>query len=49
MGMFDEVFCNHALFGVHQGETHQTKDLHPLGGMLEKYEITPAGRLELLE
>lgn len=49
MGMFDEVLCNHALFGAHKGETHQTRDLHPLGGMLEQYEITAAGRLELLE
>ena len=41
MGMFDEVLCNHELFGVHKGETHQTKDLHWLGGLLDKYEITP--------
>jgi hypothetical protein len=49
MGMFDEVLCNHTAFGIHQGETHQTKSLHPLGGALEKYEITPSGRLEFLE
>jgi hypothetical protein len=49
MGMFDEVICNHELFGVHKGETHQTKDLHCLGGLLDKYEITPSGRLEFLE
>ena len=49
MGMFDEVLCNHELFGEHKGETHQTKDLHWLGGLLEEYEITPLGRLELLE
>jgi hypothetical protein len=24
MGMFDEVLCNHELFGEHKGETHQT-------------------------
>jgi hypothetical protein len=46
--MFDEVICNHELFGEHNGETHQTKDLHCLGGFLEKYEITPSGRLEFL-
>lgn len=49
MGMFDDVLCNHVSFGIHQGETHQTKSLHPLGGALEKYEITPSGRLEFLE
>src|ERR1039458_2145132 len=49
MGMFDEVLCNHELFGVHKGETHQTKDLHCLDGALKKYEITASGRLEFLE
>ena len=49
MGMFDEVLCNHELFRVHKGEVHQTKDLHCLDGALEKYEITPSGRLEFLE
>jgi hypothetical protein len=49
MGMFDEVLCNHELFGIHRGETHQTKDLHWLGGLLDNYEITPSGRLEFLE
>ena len=49
MGLFDEVHCNHELFGVHKGETHQTKDLNWLGGALEEYEITPSGRLEYLE
>jgi hypothetical protein len=49
MGMFDEVKCNSDLFGVHKGETHQTKDLHWLGGLLDNYEITPSGRLEFLE
>jgi hypothetical protein len=48
MGMFDEVLCNHELFGVHKGEAHQTKDLHWLGGLLDNYEITPSGRLEFL-
>jgi hypothetical protein len=47
--MFDEVVCNHELFGVHRGETHQTKDLHCLGGLLDLYEIPPSGRLEFLE
>jgi len=49
MGLFDEVVCNHELFGLHRGETHQTKDLHWLGGFLDQYEITPSGRLEFLE
>ena len=49
MGMFDEVICNHELFGIHRGETKQTKDLHCLEGALEKYEITSSGRLEFLE
>jgi hypothetical protein len=46
LGMFDQVLCNHDLFGEHKGETHQTKDL---GSFLDDYEITPAGRLEFLE
>ena len=49
MGMFDEVLCNHEFFGVHKGETHQTKDLHDFGGLLDLYEITSSGRLEFLE
>lgn len=49
MGMFDEVLCNHELFGVHKGETQQTKSLNWFGGALEQYEITPSGRLEFLE
>jgi len=49
MGMFDEVRCNHELFGVHKGETYETKDIHCLGGLFEQYEITPSGHLELLE
>jgi len=47
--MFYEVLCNHALSGVHKGETRQTTNLHALDGMLVQYKITPAGRLELLE
>jgi hypothetical protein len=46
LGMFDQVLCNHDLFGEHKGETHQTKDLR---SFLDDYEITPAGRLEFLE
>ena len=49
MSMFDEVRCNHELFGVHKGETYETKDIHRLGGLFEQYEITPSGHLELLE
>lgn len=48
MGMFDEVKCDHEIFGVHKGETHQTKDLHDCGGLLDLYEITSSGRLEFL-
>ena len=48
MGMLDSVRCNSDLFGVHKGETHQTKDLHCLGGLLDDYEITPSGRLQFL-
>jgi hypothetical protein len=50
MGMFDEVICNNDLFGEsNKGKTHQTKDLHDCGGLLDLYEITPSGRLEFLE
>lgn len=49
MGMFDEVLCNNDLFGKHKGERHQTTDLTSLGCTFELYEITPSGRLELLE
>jgi hypothetical protein len=49
MGMFDEVLCNHDLFGSHKGEKHQTKWLDSMGCALELYEITPAGRLEFLD
>jgi hypothetical protein len=48
MGLSDEVLCNHHLFGVHKGETHRTCDLNA-GIPEETYEITPSGRLELLE
>ncbi len=46
--MFDTVRCSSDLFGRNKGETHQTKDLHCLGGNLDDYEITPSGRLEFL-
>ena len=50
MGTFDEVWCHHDLFGAHKGEKHQTRSLNLMGGgAFEQYEITPAGRLELLE
>src|ERR1700755_1795414 len=48
MGVLDEVFCNNDLFGAHKGETHWTQSLHP-GFPESTYEITPRGRLELLE
>ncbi len=48
MGSLDDVLCNNDLFGKHKGETHHTQSLDPVfPGSL--YEITPAGRLELLE
>ena len=34
---------------MHTGETHQTKDLRWLGGLLDQYEIKPSARLEFLE
>jgi hypothetical protein len=48
MGVPDDVLCNNDLFGKHKGETHYTTSLDLVfpGSM---YEITPAGRLELLE
>jgi hypothetical protein len=48
IGVLDDVLCNNDLFGDHKGEMHCTYSLHPVfpGSM---YEITPAGRLELLE
>lgn len=48
MGSLDDVICNNDLFGNHRGETHCTQSLHPrFPG--STYEITPTGRLELLE
>jgi hypothetical protein len=49
IGLYDDVLCSHEVFGVHRGETHQTTSLHIFGGRVERYEITPSGRLELLE
>src|ERR1700751_6301925 len=48
MGILDEVLCNNDLFGDHKGETHWTQSLHPVFPG-STYEITPTGRLELLE
>lgn len=48
MGVADDIICNSHLFGSHKGERHQTQSL---GSILpgSNYEITPSGRLELLE
>lgn len=46
--ILDDVLCNNDLFGDHKGETHCTKSLDPVFPG-STYEITPAGRLELLE
>ncbi len=48
MGVLDHVLCNNDLFGEHRGETHGTQSLHPVFPG-SRYEITPAGRLEILE
>ena len=48
MGVLDDVLCNNDLFGDHKGETHYTQSLHPVFPG-STYEITLAGRLELLE
>jgi hypothetical protein len=48
MGVLDDVLCNNDLFGDHKGETHFTQSLHSVFPG-SKYEITPMGRLELLE
>ena len=48
MGVLDDVLCNNDLFGNHKGETHYTQSLGPVFPE-STYEITPAGRLELLE
>lgn len=48
MGVLDDVLCNNDLFGDHRGETHRTQSLHRVFPG-STYEITPTGRLELLE
>lgn len=48
MGVLDDVLCNNDLFGDHKGETHCTQSLRPVFPG-STYEITPTGRLELLE
>jgi len=48
MGVLDDVLCNNDLFGDHKGETHCTQSLHPVFPG-SRYEITPTGRMELLE
>lgn len=48
MRVLDDVLCNNDLFGDHKGETHCTQSLHQVFPG-STYEITPAGRLELLE
>jgi len=48
MGVLDDVVCNNDLFGDHKGETRRTQSLHPAFPG-STYEITPTGRLELLE
>ena len=48
MGVLDDVLCNNDLFGNHKGATHFTQSLHPVFPG-STYEITPTGRLELLE
>ena len=47
MSIFDTVLCNHALFGEHRGEVHQT---HSLTSVFpgDTYEITASGHLVLL-
>jgi hypothetical protein len=47
MGVLDKVLWNNDLFGKQKGETHYTPSLRPSPG--QSYEITPSGRLELLE
>ena len=46
--MYDDVRCDHALFGEHRGKVYETADL---GAVFPgaTYEIAPTGRLELLE
>jgi hypothetical protein len=46
--MLDDVICNNDMFGDHKGEKHCTESLCSVFPG-STYEITPAGRLELLE
>ena len=48
MSALDDVICSNDLFGIHKGETWLTESL---GSAFpgSTYEITPSGRLELLE
>lgn len=48
MRVLDDVICNNDLFGKYKGETHYTQSLNPVFPG-STYEITPSGRLELLE
>jgi hypothetical protein len=48
VGVLDDVLCNNDLFGDHKGETHCTQSLHPVFPG-STFEVTPTGRLELLE
>jgi hypothetical protein len=48
VGLCDAVLCNNDLFGEHKGEKHRTESLDAVFPGSE-YEITPDGRLELLE
>ena len=48
MGVLDDVLCNNDLFGKHKGETRHTQSLNSVFPG-STYEITPSGRLELLE
>jgi hypothetical protein len=46
--VIDDVLCNHEIFGSNRGETHLTQSLDPIVPG-STYEITPSGRMELLE
>ena len=48
VGLCEDVLCNNDLFGEHKGEKHRTASLDAVFPGAD-YEITPNGRLELLE
>lgn len=48
MSVYDEVVCNHPIFGDNRGEVYQTHSLGPVFPGAS-YEITSWGRPELLE